>query len=492
MRSGLIVVKLPGLKIADEFIIRALETHPTSAGFAAVINGVIENYVFDPKTTDVMDSIIKTQEAYLPDRVFFHFSKADEEGFSKQSEQPFNLLNNDKGELVVSAMVEGDLIEWDVEGEDTPEFNFVDNYLYEKLDGIYQSVGKDLVKFRAEIDKPTFKKDMLGQLRPRGEVLVLLTEGEPINFSENKLGKVFPSWGYASKHLDYVEPEVEKPKEVMEEKPIKALTFAEKKARAKALQDAEAAPGTVTDAPKPDETKPAEGQPGAPVPIILPNGIIIPPTNEFFSMKDGKLWCRVEKGANVSRAKFFWNSNCTLQRPQDEKLLLAGFPAQFLKNESSLKATIEPQTAFRDAMQRGKDNAPKTAGAEIDKTGGSLLVIPVEERKRAMGLMLADAEAHKDDTLEQILDVQKEHPKFTEQTAITLDTICRASVQTYFKLGLKNMVNLANELRLMYLKDHPEVGKKPVEKKAAETAAPAGETRQLTFAEKKAAAKKAA
>lgn len=522
MRHELVIVRYKNTQMPEEFLLKAAELYPTAAGIAFVENGKVEMQTFDPLEleTDLLSTIMEIEKK-LPDKdVFYHLIKVDDldtEGLDSDSLQPFNIIS-DGDNCHLAVMVEGEFNDYIREGENTPTYNFVNEYLSEKILDIYNDKNKNLLETLKRLDAPAIRKDLQPHLSPRGTIFLIPAQGNAMSFTANAelLGKEFP-WGLVTNALGYEEPEAVIPEAEKAAAPVAAappprqLTIAERKARAAALANAK--PGA--DTPAVVEPKPTS------VPLSLPvpePGKI--PTDAPFLWKgkttDGNtvvfektkrpgsvLWCKVRAGAGHDEAKKFWTNNCNYDRPKDDKLMLAGFPATALKPNAALRHSaialglLESATAMRDAMSKATtptktavaavDSMQKHADHEdtLDREAANPLLVPAEGKQKALALF-----KEKLPSMEELLAAAEEYPPYSKQVSIPFsETICWTP-KTLMTLDLKSVVAWGNEARMALYKANQKLFKiAQVEEKqeAAPVQTATAPTRQLTIAERKAA-----
>lgn len=500
MRSGLIAVKYAGQKLADDFLEKALTDYNTALGIAVAEGGKVETLIFDPAETDLLSSALEAQETFKDSPLFMHFYHADDDELTVESLQPFNIISNDKDEVLLSVMLEGEGFLGLTDEEGKPHSNewlAVQQILGDQLCDLYEENGSDLAKLLTELDKPEFRKELRELLLPRGQLHVIPAEGKPLGFivDDKNVGKEF-SWGYVSKTLGYTEEvaKVEKPE------PPKKMSFKDRIAQAKAgtAVSGEAKTSVPTVAASDDTNKkeiPKE------TPLVW-KGQGAGGTTYMGKTKQSDtniLWCKPRAGAGLKEAIHYWNSNCAIPRPKDDREIFNGFPATQLKAQCAVRTAaenlglIEPVTAMREAMSKAQSTTKTAAAAvdkkddKVDKEDATPLIIPADEKK-ALAAIIAGMPTMDDANIEKELGA---YPKFTELMAVPFATVIRWRPSAMLRLEKRSLVNLNNELRMALYKANPKAFELKVETKeeTAPATSEAAPEKKPTFAERIAAAK---
>lgn len=496
MRSEVIACKYPGQSMSPIWLDAALKTHNTCVGYAIAKDGIVLHTNFLSAETPLKEAIEATQTKYKKEHVFFYFAHVDkpEEEYGPDSYQPFPLLKGGpKGEdTLLAVMLEGDFTTFDKNDTEMAAFHFVKEYLEPKIVDMFGDIG-NLDKLMAKIDGPVFRKEMMTHLQPRGYMLFLPNKGQAVSLSNNKQGGAY-EWGLASKDLGIPSDMPAAATKTEAKAPVvdvvasgRPLSFAEKKAREKALA---ASGGVPPVSPTPDQ-KPGEIKPeGKPV-----EKKEVTPFHEV----DGVLWVKPPSGTGHKEARIWWNRHTRLPRPANEKpeLLFAGFPATNLAADSPLykflaekDRPLEPEnSAFTVAMKEAEAKKTAKAKTDADEVAGVLTLAEKQEivRERKQGQFGAQSP-------EDIIALTKPEMLFSEQVQVPFDEILHAPAGFFFKRNKRELMNLCLEFRLKLIYElRSKKADKPVEVKVpGQEELPLKKeepvvTKTMTFAEKKAA-----
>lgn len=476
MREALIAIKYPKKRIPDDVILKALELYPTAGGFSCPLKGIIERTKLDPNEIDMLDSIGKIQDSYADHQLAIHLVNTDEATFGLDDMQPFELITNANKDSILDVMIEGVLTEY-IRDEGSPAFNFVNEYLYEEIEALYDMCGQDMAKLLAKLDADALRKEMRAKLQPQGSILFIPAVGKLIAYSESKLGKEY-DWGFLSNTMGYIEPE-KKTTTTPAVDPGKALTFKEKAALKASGQQSTTVP-TV---------KP---------PLTLPTKVEPPKDSPFFEKQvDGKtvLWVRPRAGTGWDEAKKMWNANCSYNRPKEAKDVMLGFPASKLKPDAPLRKAamalglIVKDTAMREAMAKA-ETTTKTAGAAVDNEDAldreNALVVTADEKSKFLVMYKAGIPS-----MEDVAKEVAEYPKYSEQVACPQYKLLTAKPRAFIGWDKPALINFINELRMELYQVSPEKFDAPEEEEQPETTVEPVE-KKLTFKERAALKQQAA
>lgn len=507
MISELIASKSPNHLIPKDWLQKAVETHNTAIGFAVPKDGKILHMNFDPTKDDLLKSVQMTQEKFKGEHVFMYFAHADKDDkFGIDSYQPMVVLSKGNDTLM-AVLMEGDFSEYADKGANSPAKNMFDGYLKEKLTEMYGDLG-NLDKFMTRVDGAPFRKDMMPNLNPRGYMMILPARGKAIAFGSNLLGQSY-TWGSASKSLDFPS---DLGKETADKTVVvdtvatapKKLTFAEQKAREKALKESK---GEKVEETKLDQTTTKPGQArdsaGKPKPPFYMNGDV--------------MWIKPLAGTTHKDAAIWWSRHTKLPKPRADspESLFAGFPITNLASDSPFfqflaegdrPANPEP-SALKDALDKATQKKKESAKAETDADNTPGVITPAEKQ----GIIRDRGEQHLwGKTIEEILDLAKPNLLFSEQTQVPFTDLLHAAVGFYFRRSKRELISLILEYRKNVIENRkmleahgvvfkePEAPVKKEElpfvpdpvKTPEKVVSPSG--KKLTFAEIKAAQRKAA
>lgn len=499
MRSEVIACKLPGQLISPVWLEKALETHNTCVGYALAKEGKVFHKNFDPADVDLKDAVEKTQEKFKAEHVFFYFMHADDpdKEYDLDSFQPFPILM--KGDdTLLAVMLDGEFSAFEKEGPNTPAQHFLDDYLKPKITEMYADLG-NLDKLLTRMDGAPFRKDLQTHLEPRGYMLALPARGKAFAISNNKLGGSY-AWGLASNNLG-IPSDVEGKESGPEVKVVdlvgtaKPLTFAEKKARQKAL-----AAGTTT------EDAPVSKEPPAPYYGKKIEEVVPKPNTPFHVGADGSLWCKPPIGSGHKEAKVFWSRHTRQPRPNNDnpRALYDGFPVTALAADSPFfhflsekDRPANPETsAFKEAhdIAQAKKEAQAKAKTEADNNPG---ILTTAEKQTLVN-------DRKDNALwghtpEEIMTIATPKLKFSEQTQIPFEDLLHCSTSFLMRRNKRELVLIANEYRTKLFEamkggvKSTKAAERDEDNIQHEKVVTADTTKKpMSFAERKAAAKKQA
>lgn len=417
MRSSLIVVREPKQQMPEAFRKKVLETYSTAFGFASPqANDHVDWRVFTNDEDDLTHNLAEIERVYKDERVFYHFTQADEEsGLTFESCQPFELLTNEKEgdelKVLMVAMLEGEFdIKWQGLERDgfTAEFFLSNHFLSSKIAELYELSDKSLPRLNQLLEKQVTKDDIAKNLGPKASILLIPANGAATAYANNKdTGKW--SWGFASNPLGFPSdaPAAEAP--------------APKKGYTKLGDIARAAATTAA-------STPAGGS------VIKPEELYAPVLkNPTFSISKGKLWCLPPKGSNWKQAKTWWNTHCTLVRPDDPNLVYSGFDFDNLRAGSTLrelKARLagEEQKPKEAEHEQGPAKPGTEPLKEKEPSEMSLLIPTAQKAKYSeLKLMVVDR-----DTLKKR---NEDYPRASEQLGEdNLDKLLSYAPEGYIRL----------------------------------------------------------
>lgn len=464
MPNSLIVNVKPGHLIPEAFYKKAVEQFPTALGYASPQDkDHVDWQFFSGLDVDLEDALVKYQKLYQEDSVTFWLVNDDD--LTEEGLQPISLIETGEGDKALTqvAVILAGTFPTIEKGEHSVEYHFVSEYLYEKLDALYEKCGKDLKKLIAAVQEPDFQKDIKQHLEPKGLVMMITSEGA-VAVQEPKFGTAF-EWGWVSDTLGYEEPKkvVEEPKK--ETEPQKPLSLKEKKALVDKLK-------TEQNKPEPEKKAEPEKKPGE-----LPKHDI--------ALRNGIWYVMPPKNADWAGKKAWWNRHATIEHPKDDKTMLIGIPAfpadkAKLRSDSPIAEFVKkkiaelnkPKTA--DAIMTG-DTAPTN-----EPTKEGTFVPQVSAGQKKVHLDMVEQGVPEVD-FSQIEAAQGKIKRFSEQMNTPVNDILRYTTATYAKYDAHSLSLLCNELRMMLFEAKPELFKKA-----------SAEKKTLTLKEKKALASKAA
>lgn len=258
--STVILLK-PGHAAPEEFFAVAIDKNKASLSVAVPETTNVKNHFWD-KEFPFMDAIKEYDKVKSVPRLI---KLSDDVVPPEEDEkQPLDLIVDDTGKPLVSAVVAGTFSKYEGKDDVTgPEFNFFTQFFYDKVTKVYNESGKDLKKTFDALDTPAFRKELLAEMDDESIIGLISKDGTWLLFQkQNQATMQFP-WGVTSNAHGYTEaPPVthnQPPTEVPKEKPLSEMTYAEKKA----FLAKQASGGTKTE----DKPVIGESEPTKQVPI---------------------------------------------------------------------------------------------------------------------------------------------------------------------------------------------------------------------------------
>lgn len=225
--KSVIVIQKAGKNINPAYLSRVFKEYNSYMGAALVADGklmVAKNGEAPPNqaaVTEITDAFGGTAD------IVFTFCKADK-NILEEDMQPFELLKDEDGKTTLMAgFLDGGFQGYTIpKSSHTDEFHCAQDFLIPKMKKLHK-YGNGLPGLLAELADPITAKDFQNAWTDKGNITLIASEGSPITFSSNNTQKTVFNWGWTSNSLGYVEqtevPKVEKPAEVVAEKPLSML-----------------------------------------------------------------------------------------------------------------------------------------------------------------------------------------------------------------------------------------------------------------------------
>lgn len=253
--SGLIIVTTAGLVPPKQYLQMAYAKFPTYGGSLVRLDTpelVIAGDAALPPLDDLMKDLENNKD--IVSILYFAHSKTP---LTKESEQPFDIIVDDKGQRILCGFIEGEYpTKMHADAEHTDEFYVLDDVLGPHLRKIYTKMcGGDLDKFEEELLDPDTEKLINSLSANRGVMVLQSLSGNVFKFEKgNDLGHEFP-WGWVSNKLGFEEksskdyqpmtpPEPEK-EEVVPPKRTLGNRFGTKKTTVPAIANVEPVSTTI-------------------------------------------------------------------------------------------------------------------------------------------------------------------------------------------------------------------------------------------------------
>lgn len=194
------------------------------------------------KNFNFMTKVMEATKKY-PAMFIFHNFPVE---FDEDEVQPYNILKDSKGNILLSVAIEGDFV-----NRDSAEFSeghmLVMDWLGPKIEDMYKLVGNSPTKLFDYLRSSQFQNDFQNTLGHRGVVAFMPSIGDPFVIEKNDLGIVSKTWGSCSNAYGYTESAIEAATPATVEKPA---TPAAKASRYADDAPTPAAPKPVVEPPK--------------------------------------------------------------------------------------------------------------------------------------------------------------------------------------------------------------------------------------------------
>lgn len=211
-----IVQKLEDQKVPEEFVNLAAGTNDGFIGYAFVEDGELQTGTLDGGEQESLTTLKETMDA-MSMHMSFTFAKGAD---SDESKQPFNTLQDARGNCICATFIEGELQGFDApESSHSVEHNAHQQYMAPKLLDIYQSCNEDIGKVVEKLNSNFTKREILANCfsttTARGEILLVFANGQTVNIVKGDKHQKY-GWGEVSQALGYggkaIEEKVEPPK----------------------------------------------------------------------------------------------------------------------------------------------------------------------------------------------------------------------------------------------------------------------------------------
>lgn len=399
------------------FLEKILSTHDVSVSMAltAKEGTKIDTITFLGKEwpkliENIPDMLEQAKEDYIGDRLLHFCDNAEDI-------QPIPLIQEDDGRILIAAMADGLFATF--EGS-VPAM--CREFLTDAVKEEYTECDGDLNKTRTAMDAPKFRRGVNAVLKPRGEIVLIFAEGEPLRFAENNLYKEY-KWGSTSKHLGYKEETEEATPEETPAPPIKQSLADKMQAMKKTKPTAEVV-GKLGPAPVKSSVPAAQslGYTG--------DDRICRPAD--YDNEATKRW--IYRNFNVDKNKGL---------PDGWQSTSYGWNPTSLKSDSGLKPLLPTKMAeqLRDIGTGLTSEVPA--------------IIPPKYKEELVKMIDKGLMGAKD-----IQGIESKHPPFAEQVQRPLAEIALWRFEDFRLVGKQNMHTLAcicNSFRHAWLADHPEV-----------------------------------
>lgn len=257
--ENVIVIKKAGEKVSVAYLEKVVKKYTTYMGSALVYDKKM--VVAKAKGLPTLAAINDIQDAFTDNLIVFTFGLCDKDIFEEDM-QPFEVLKNDDKETIGIACLEGGFQGYSVvKSTHTDEWHCFQDFVSPKLGKLYKGADKKIAGLLEELQDKITHKDFSNSWTDRGNIALLMVEGEPVVFSSNNPDKAPYNWGWTSNALGHVEQTVAKEEKKIEPAPVdKPLTLLEKlKLKAKGgatviTAASTALPKEITDPPPTDTT----------------------------------------------------------------------------------------------------------------------------------------------------------------------------------------------------------------------------------------------
>lgn len=441
MSRSLIIERKPGGVIPQAYIEKVLAKYNVAMGFAAQSDGSLYVQQLDGTAVDLADAVKSLHESEFKDDAWYLWFTDNIEQHSEDSIQPFKLITEGEGEdedVIIAAITSGEFEEFKRD-EGTNDFNMAAEYLYPRINALYEQSGKDLTKTLTLMDVATCRAEIRKMaLVPSGGIKLIPKEGAVLSFTEKMEGGMDFPWGSVSDNLGYTEGAV--------------VTAAPSKKSNPFAKKATAEPGV-----KPPVEKEAEKETKDPLEVIVKK------KPDIFYVKDGTLMAK-PPGLSLKADREWWTAHLTAARPDDPKDIAKGAPATCLRSTSSMRQWLSGSPLETLPKQPDKDK-PKTADADIhipDQESKNVLPPMVQKHDKGIiaemvktGIPLMD--------ITQLKEATSKFPKFTVQMegVLSIRDILLMPQSHLKKMQSHTLAIIISELQGIIRMDHPDLVQAP-------------------------------
>lgn len=395
------------------------------------------------KNADIVKTMtnMRTADTYLDDLLVFQFIHGTTE-VNAGDHQPFEIVKDADGVQII-AFAEGDFPSYeDPDKLHSNEYYLVQEFLDGEIKKVYQENDEDLAKTMQALADETYRKTMLEKVAPRGVITIQSSDGsDPVTYAVNEQG-LQADWGYVSRTHGW---------SATETLHVAATATPGLTPRQQKLAAMNAAKPNGEPAPTPVEPKPATtNTPKVPlrtegtatkIPDRAAATMVQIPTN--LRGKHVKKYHEKHFGKNNVPVEAAW------YKPRPVTDLLPTSHLARLNNLGDLGKATAAQTAAEPANPgKGIAEVPPMMPPQLKKT------LMENIKKGNIGMY----------TPEQILEVEKEFPSFSDQIGEPLEKLVLWSNKTLRALTQQELFCYANQMRHEVVKAVPSLIAKKEEK----------------------------
>ena len=371
------------------------------------------------------------------------------EDYDEADAQPYPVLNDEDGNVLVGMLIEGDYSGLKQNGSTrADEYRFKTHVLDPMLKKYLETAGDDASPdgFLEYAKQMPQQAEMFKACNGRGVVILLANTGKSVVCSKNELGAKFP-WGSLSQANGYSEGEPAKAEPKETEQGVMVLAPKKKK-----LAVATAEPPAPAPAPAP------EPPPVSPPPAKKDDKVAMPQTNKpgesvvpdkqtsVFKPPEGHCYARPIKGLSNTETKDIYNQlggfvpskNAGNEVGWKDRPWMLSPVDKALKLSAKNRVEVKDENAFHQAvgkLRENKDTAPHSIPSKADVAQAAkavdIPVIPPNQIQDFKDKFLKSEAVVKSrqvqglPTLAQLEAIEKEHPSFTQKVGMTLDEVIR-------------------------------------------------------------------
>lgn len=197
--QGLTFIKSRGKVIPEDHLKKMIEAYPSAVGVALVNDGQLVISDNNEMVKPDIDDLLKTLNGELKDfSVLLYFANFPD-GTPADMVQPFCVLENEGGNAVVAAAIEGKMVDFKDEGDETAEFQLARDDIGPALADLYTISDNTLDVLFDKLGEDRHKKAFTRMLEI-GTITLLGANGRFSTISKSELVASY-DYGWASNNL---------------------------------------------------------------------------------------------------------------------------------------------------------------------------------------------------------------------------------------------------------------------------------------------------
>lgn len=410
-----------------------------NAGGSMVVADPKQGLTAEPLKGAELASAIEAADKNLKDR--FRCYYVTDEHKEPDEKQPFPIIVAENGKPLVYALIEGEFEKYDTDGASLgPEATFMEDWLANKVQGIFSSCSGSVKKLFQLIDSASCRKDFQEEMGSRGVVVLINNDEAPLWISKGnaeEAGKF--TWGEASNKLTYTEPKAK------DDKPAKVdlskMSYKDRKAYLK--EHPEAADGAAAPVAAPAATPDKPAEPAKPSVPTIPADVELEKVTDTgaIGIKKGRRYL-FPPALNLEDRKKWYGKHGGSSKDYDWKNNV-GIPIDKIVRSSHFWAMVNgPDTKDTDA------HGPITKADRIILTGPEIGEAFTVINKSTGYATVEDLYA----------TIDEQHPTFTVRLGKTLDSwpnLMRLPEADLLKMSHKALASLTHDLRIAHVKLNP-------------------------------------